>query len=169
MILVRPAQCLPKSLVGLAEPREGSRELASTRRHSASSGPCDIRDSWRSRLVSVRCDQLHVGVRAIGHDLPLLRWFVAQSISVLAGQIVAHRSNWTPQSTCSESLALFWPHEFRSRETHQRLQASARGPGREMCTVWFDWSLREQRSWTLSQQRSCRTKHSRLTAKPRRR
>jgi len=111
MILVRPAQCLPKSLVGLAEPREGSRELASTRRHSASSGPCDIRDSWRSRLVSVRCDQLHVGVRAIGHDLPLLRWFVAQSISVLAGQIVAHRSNWTPQSTCSESLALFWPYE----------------------------------------------------------
>jgi hypothetical protein len=45
--------------------------------------------------------------------LPRVRWPGAQAISVFAGQRVAERSNWTPQSICSESLALFWPYGSR--------------------------------------------------------
>jgi hypothetical protein len=36
---------------------------------------------------------------------------VAQGISVSAGQSAADGPDWTHWSTCSESLALFWPYE----------------------------------------------------------
>jgi hypothetical protein len=60
-------------------------------------------------------------------DLPCMRWSGAQKNSVHAGQSATHRSNWTPQSTCSESLALFWPYEFGwRRPSDQDWKVSAR-------------------------------------------
>jgi hypothetical protein len=44
-------------------------------------------------------------------DLPRVRWLGAEAIS-FAAQSVATRSTWTPQSTCSESLAPFWPYRL---------------------------------------------------------
>jgi hypothetical protein len=72
MILVGPSQCLPKNFVGLAEPREGSRELTRTRPYSASSGPCDIRDS----SIPARLPSMRSGTRRckrLGQDLPVFQ------------------------------------------------------------------------------------------------
>src|SRR5206468_3375751 len=53
-------------------------------------------------------------------DLPRVKWLAAQGISVSAGQRVAQRSNRTPWSTCSETLALFWPYSSDRRFERQR-------------------------------------------------
>jgi hypothetical protein len=45
------------------------------------------------------------------NDIRELRRFVAQGLSVSAGQSGANRPGWTRWSACSESLALFWPDE----------------------------------------------------------
>jgi hypothetical protein len=44
-------------------------------------------------------------------DLPLLRRFAARGVYVSAGQSAADGPDWTRWSTCSESLALFWPYK----------------------------------------------------------
>ena len=63
-----------------------------------------------ARLLSMRSGTHRC--KSLGQDLSLLRWFVAQRISGLAGQAVAVRSNWTSRSTCSESLPYFGPMNF---------------------------------------------------------
>jgi hypothetical protein len=48
-------------------------------------------------------------------DLPRVRWFGTQGNSIRTCQGAADRSNWTPQSTCSEGLAGYWPDGFACR------------------------------------------------------